>query len=242
MPFDAFISYSSKDQAAADATVAALEAEGIRCWIAHRNIPFGTPWGSAIFQGIDQCRVMVLVFSSRANSSAQISREIARAALKEMPIIPIRIEQVEPSGDLGYYLSGLHWLDTINPPQQEKLRQLAKTIAGLLKSNTAGPDVVADTTLNTTATTTGLNPRKAVIGATAATAAVVIGATIYFVTHGAPSFSPNTPELPVTLANCQSALSNIESKLQGLGLFIPDASCTYWDKQQFLYSRNYGWG
>jgi hypothetical protein len=38
MAFDAFISYSSKDKAAADATCAVLEASGVRCWIAPRDI------------------------------------------------------------------------------------------------------------------------------------------------------------------------------------------------------------
>lgn len=38
MDFDIFISYSSQDKPTADAACAVLEAAGIRCWIAPRDI------------------------------------------------------------------------------------------------------------------------------------------------------------------------------------------------------------
>src|SRR6516164_3478420 len=43
-PFDVFVSYSSKDKHIADAAVATLEAKGIRCWIAPRDIVPGKEW------------------------------------------------------------------------------------------------------------------------------------------------------------------------------------------------------
>jgi hypothetical protein len=52
-----FISYSSKDKPAADATCAVLESAGIRCWIAPRDIRPGTEYGAAIIDAIDRCRV-----------------------------------------------------------------------------------------------------------------------------------------------------------------------------------------
>ena len=77
--FDVFISYSHVDKATADATCATLEQAGIRCWIAPRDIMPGDEWGAAIVKAIDQCRAMVLIFSSSANSSKQIRREVERA-------------------------------------------------------------------------------------------------------------------------------------------------------------------
>ncbi len=38
MAHDVFISHSAKDKATADAVCAVLEAEGIRCWIAPRDV------------------------------------------------------------------------------------------------------------------------------------------------------------------------------------------------------------
>ena len=95
MEFDAFISYSSTDKTAALAACAVLEGAGIRCWIAPRDIRPGGEYGAAIIDAIERCRVMVLIFSSSANSSRQITREIERAVSKGVPIVPVRIEAVQ---------------------------------------------------------------------------------------------------------------------------------------------------
>jgi phage FluMu protein Com len=50
-PFDVFLSYSSKDKPTADAACAVLEARGLRCWIAPRDIIPGKEWGAAIVEG-----------------------------------------------------------------------------------------------------------------------------------------------------------------------------------------------
>ena len=46
-----FISHSATDRDAAEAICAALEAAGLACWIAPRDIPAGTPWAAAIMAG-----------------------------------------------------------------------------------------------------------------------------------------------------------------------------------------------
>jgi hypothetical protein len=45
MARDVFISYSSKDKPTADAVCATLEANGIHCWIAPREVVPGSDWG-----------------------------------------------------------------------------------------------------------------------------------------------------------------------------------------------------
>src|SRR5262247_1823569 len=79
MAHDVFISYSHVDKATADAACATLERAGIRCWVAPRDITPGDEWGAAIIKAIDQCRAIVLIFSSSANNSRQIRREVERA-------------------------------------------------------------------------------------------------------------------------------------------------------------------
>jgi TIR domain-containing protein len=76
---DVFISYSSKDKTIGDAVCATLEASGIRCWIAPRDIAPGADWGESIIAAIQGSRVFVLVFSGHANESQQIKREVERA-------------------------------------------------------------------------------------------------------------------------------------------------------------------
>ena len=68
-----------------------LEAEGIRCWIAPRDITPSVEWAASIVDAIDQCRVMVLIFSAHANRSKQVQREVQQAFDGEKPVVPFRI-------------------------------------------------------------------------------------------------------------------------------------------------------
>src|ERR1700751_726604 len=111
MAHDVFISYSSKDKAAADAVCARIEARGIRCWIAPRDVVPGLPYGEAIIDAINTCRIMGLVFSSNANASGHIPKEVERAVSRGVTIIPLRIEDVAPAKSLDYFISSVHWLD-----------------------------------------------------------------------------------------------------------------------------------
>lgn len=132
MAHDVFISYASQDKPAADAACATLEARGIRCWIAPRDILAGTGWGEAIVDAINQSQVMVLVFSSHANESPHIRREVDRAVTKGVPIIPVRIEDVVPAKALEYYMSSVHWLDALTPPLEAHFNLLADKVHVLL--------------------------------------------------------------------------------------------------------------
>lgn len=116
MGYQVFISHSSKDKNFADALVAKLEGRSIRCWVAPRDIPVGVEWAAAILNGIEQCQLMVIIFSQNSNSSPQVLREVERAINHRLTIIPIRIEDLVPTGSMEYYLSAVHWLDAINMP------------------------------------------------------------------------------------------------------------------------------
>jgi hypothetical protein len=143
MSHDAFISYSTHDKAAADATCAALEGSGIRCWIAPRDIVPGTEWGEAIIEGINHCRVLILIFSANANDSPQIRREVERAVSKGVPIIPLRIQDIAPTRSLEYFIGTVHWLDALTPPLESHLRRLAETVKALLQIDPAPPRIVS---------------------------------------------------------------------------------------------------
>ncbi len=132
MAHDVFVSYSHHDKLQADAVCAALEANGIRCWIAPRDVIPGQEWGTAIVDAIQSSRVMVLVFSSHANASPQIRREVQLAVDAETVLIPFRIEDVAPAQSLKYFLGTPHWLDALTPPLEVHLERLATAVAGFL--------------------------------------------------------------------------------------------------------------
>ncbi|MBI3515706.1 MAG: SUMF1/EgtB/PvdO family nonheme iron enzyme, partial [Proteobacteria bacterium] len=137
MAHDVFISYSSKDKPVADAACAALEAAGIRCWIAPRDIMPSMEWGEAIVDAIAGCRLMLLVFSQSANESPQIRREVERAVNKGVPVLPLRIEDVAPTKSLEYFMGTVHWLDALTPPLQEHLQRLTQAVSALLQIDIA---------------------------------------------------------------------------------------------------------
>ena len=132
MTFDVFISHPHQNKAIADAACAHLEAAGIRCWIAPRDIIPGADWGSSIVEAIAAAEVMVLVFSQHANASEQIKREVERAVNRGIPIIPLRTEDVPMSTALQYFLSTSHWLDALTPPLDKHLKQLTIAVRELL--------------------------------------------------------------------------------------------------------------
>ncbi len=141
MAHDVFISHSSKDKPVADAVVAALEAAGISCWVAPRDIGPGMDWGEAIVRGIAGCKVMVLVYSGHCNSSQQVKREVERAVARNKALVPLRIEDVPPSLSLEYFISTPHWLDALTQPMTEHLVRLVEAVRPLLAlaNRTAAP-------------------------------------------------------------------------------------------------------
>ena len=138
MAHDVFISYSSKDKAVADAACATLEARGIRCWIAPRDILPGKEWGESIIEALDNCRVMLLVFTETANQSRQIAREVNHAVEKGVAIVSFRIQDVMPTKAMEYYLDVTHWLDAMTPPVEDHLQELADKMELLLGQSAAG--------------------------------------------------------------------------------------------------------
>jgi len=138
MAHDVFISYSSKNKTTADAVCAMLEIEGIRCWIAPRDVVPGMEWGECIIDAIQQARVMVLVFTADANASPQIRREVERAVNHGVAILPVRVEDVLPAKALEYFIGNVHWLDALTPPLEAHLKSLAGTIKMLLDREVPG--------------------------------------------------------------------------------------------------------
>ncbi|MDT7602040.1 MAG: hypothetical protein QOF61_37 [Acidobacteriota bacterium] len=132
MAHDVFISHSTKDKLVADAVCARLEVEGVRCWIAPRDIMPGVDWGEAIIDAIGASRVMIIIISANAVASQQIKREAERAVNKGVVIVPFRVEDVQLSKSLEYFISSTHWLDALTPPLEAHIGRLAASIKALL--------------------------------------------------------------------------------------------------------------
>ena len=129
---DVFISYAQQDKTIADAVCAKLESRNIRCWIAPRDISPGKNFPEAIIEGIEDGKVVVLIFSSSANKSPHVTRELTNAVNKGRIIIPFRIEDVLPSKSMEYLISVPHWLDAVSPPLEKHIDRLVGTVECLI--------------------------------------------------------------------------------------------------------------
>jgi hypothetical protein len=132
-----FISYAHEDKQAADTVCAMLEQRGLRCWIAPRDVVPGVPYAESILDAISAARVVVLVFSSHANRSPHVLREIDRAVSKGLAILPLRLEDVALSKSMEYLISTPHWMDVQTPPLEQHIGRLADAIAILLDRGAA---------------------------------------------------------------------------------------------------------
>ncbi len=135
MTHDVFISYAYEDKPIADAICAKIENAKIRCWIAPRDITPGEQYASALVRAIGDSTVFVVVFSHFADKSPHVKREIERAFNREKVIIPFRIENIEPSDDIQYYIGNVHWLDALTPPLEEHIDSLVTIVSKNLNIN-----------------------------------------------------------------------------------------------------------
>jgi len=140
MSYDVFISYSSKDKAVAETALAKLEANGIKCWIAPRDILAGTEYARAIIGAIRECPLMVFIFSTISNNSQFVMRELDCAVDESMKIIPFRIEDVQPSDSIKFYIKAANWLDAFPEPKDEHFEILAYTVKQHLVEKGEGDD------------------------------------------------------------------------------------------------------
>jgi tetratricopeptide (TPR) repeat protein len=132
MAYDVFISYASRDKVLADAVCARLETRHIRCWIAPRDVTAGMSYAEAIIAGLSACRIVVVLLSSESIVSPHVASELERALHNGKAILPVRIEDVYPTGSMEYYLAGKHWLDALTPPMEAHLDEVAEAAGRLL--------------------------------------------------------------------------------------------------------------
>ena len=132
MSSEVFISHASGDAVLAQAIVHRLEAAGIRCWIAPRDIVPGTDFARSIIEAIEACAVMVVVVSENANQSRHVPREVERAIALDASLVPFRIADIEPSKTLQYFLASQHWLHALPPPVEAHIGKLIDAVSALL--------------------------------------------------------------------------------------------------------------
>jgi hypothetical protein len=137
-----FISYSSKDRPIAETICQALEARGHQCWIACRDVRAGENFQEAIVRALREARVMLLVFSSNANNSDEIKKELVLAGRHHVTVVPARVDDVIPSDAFTYELATRQWIDLFQD-WERAIEQLSNQLGDILRSAKPGHEDAA---------------------------------------------------------------------------------------------------
>jgi hypothetical protein len=140
-----FISFSSKDQKTAETICDALQWRGHACWISCRNIGPGENFQEAIVKAIRAARLMILVFSSNANNSDEIKKEVALAGRHRVAVVPVRVEDVLPGDAFAYEFATRQWVDLFGD-WERNIERLSSQIQNLLSQERPAGDRVATQT------------------------------------------------------------------------------------------------
>lgn len=113
-----FVSYSHYDQQAALEIVNRLEAADLKCRISSRDVPRGEDFQDAIVTALEKAGAMILVFSQHADNSQEIKKELALASDHGLLVLPVRIENIEPTRGFRYQLATRQYIDLFENPEQ----------------------------------------------------------------------------------------------------------------------------
>lgn len=101
----AFISYSSKNQASADAIRELFNKNNIDTWMAPYDIPAGSKYAAVITKAIRECSCFVLLLSNDSQSSEAVDSEVELATLTyKKTIITVELEKVILNDAFTFYI------------------------------------------------------------------------------------------------------------------------------------------
>jgi hypothetical protein len=125
-----FVSHSSRDNEVGGLITAVLERAGIRCWFSARasDLEPGVEWDDNIVSALDRSTAVLLLFSSAANNSRWVKRELAMASARGLTVYPVRLEDVSPTGAMEAYLVSVQWTDVFDGPLEERLSPILRKL------------------------------------------------------------------------------------------------------------------
>ncbi len=138
-----FISHSSKDFEFANRMCNIFEQNGLPCWIAPRDIPYGTVWSEQITLAIENSELMIFIFSENSNNTVQTVREINLAEQQNIPIVAVKLTEENYNPSLKYYMSIYQWINLKQGTDDSDISSFADDIKAFLegKCNELAPEL-----------------------------------------------------------------------------------------------------
>jgi hypothetical protein len=110
-----------------------LEAKELKCWISSRDVPTGQNYQESIVQAIESARAMVFLFSEASNKSREIRKELSIGGSIDLPVFPLRLAPILPTGALRYELATRQWTD-IFTHRKPALGKLVETVKAAIEA------------------------------------------------------------------------------------------------------------
>jgi hypothetical protein len=132
-----FICFSSSDDAVAREVVARLEADSLQCWISLRDVAPGHNYQESIINALESAKGVVFLFSEFSSASGETKKELSVAASLNIPVLPLRLTPVTPTGALRYELATRQWVDLF-PDREQGFRRLIAAVRRVLDPAYAG--------------------------------------------------------------------------------------------------------
>jgi hypothetical protein len=147
-----FICFSSKDEAFARDVVEVLEAHDLKCWISARDVPPGQNYQETIVHALEKAQGIVFLFSEHSSQSGEIKKELSIGGGMNVPVFPVRLSPITPTGALRYELATRQWIDLF-PDPQPALEKLIETIHEVLGAPAAATPKVPESGARTATVT-----------------------------------------------------------------------------------------
>lgn len=121
MSCDLFISYASRDADRVVPIAKHLESTGVTVWRDQDRILGGGSYGPEIVEGIEQCKVLMLMCSAASMRSRNVKQEIQLAWHYERPYLPLLLDdsigRAYPK-QVQYWLEGCQWIEVLDRPPE----------------------------------------------------------------------------------------------------------------------------
>lgn len=130
----AFISYSTKNQSAADAMRNLFKKHKIDTWMAPYDIPAGSEYAEVLYDALSECSCLVLMLTDVSQNSQWVRKEVNVAITNGKTIIPVKLEDVELNSMMKFYLNDqqivpVHVIDD----NSAEIRSVLKSVIGLTR-------------------------------------------------------------------------------------------------------------
>lgn len=130
----AFISYSTKNQSAADAMRALFKKHDIDTWMAPYDIPAGSEYAEVLYDALSGCSCLVLMLTDVSQNSQWVRKEVNIAITNGKTIIPVKLEDIELNSMMKFYLNDqqivpVHVIDD----NSAEIQSILKSVIGLIE-------------------------------------------------------------------------------------------------------------